>query len=62
VTLGGIAGAEGTSLAPGSTGQPVLGVGLSMTETLFDAGRRRATSEAAIANYDAMVADYRRRR
>jgi outer membrane protein TolC len=30
-----------------------------MTQTLFDAGRRRATSEAALANYDAMVATYR---
>jgi len=30
-----------------------------MTQTLFDGGRRRATSEAALANYDAMVATYR---
>jgi outer membrane protein TolC len=30
-----------------------------MTETLFDAGRRRATSDAARANYDATVANYR---
>jgi outer membrane protein TolC len=34
-------------------------VGASLTQTLFDAGRRRATSEAAIANYDALVATYR---
>jgi len=60
VTLGGIAGAEGTSLATWFDWPSLFwAVGLSMTETLFDAGRRRATSEAAIANYDAMVADYR---
>jgi NodT family efflux transporter outer membrane factor (OMF) lipoprotein len=34
-------------------------VGPSMLQTVFDGGRRRATSEGAIANYDAMVADYR---
>ena len=34
-------------------------VGPSAVETLFDAGRRRATSQAALANYDATVAAYR---
>jgi NodT family efflux transporter outer membrane factor (OMF) lipoprotein len=34
-------------------------VGPSMAETLFDAGRRRATSDAARASYDASVAAYR---
>jgi NodT family efflux transporter outer membrane factor (OMF) lipoprotein len=34
-------------------------VGPSALETLFDAGRRRATSHAALANYDATVAGYR---
>jgi NodT family efflux transporter outer membrane factor (OMF) lipoprotein len=34
-------------------------VGPSMAETLFDAGRRRATSDAARAGYDASVAAYR---
>lgn len=34
-------------------------VGPSMLQTLFDAGRRRATSQAALANYDATVAGYR---
>jgi NodT family efflux transporter outer membrane factor (OMF) lipoprotein len=33
--------------------------GPTMSETLFDAGRRRATSEGALANYDATVATYR---
>jgi outer membrane protein TolC len=30
-----------------------------VAQTLFDAGRRRATSETARANYDAAVANYR---
>ncbi len=34
-------------------------LGPSALETLFDAGRRRATSQAALANYDATVAGYR---
>jgi outer membrane protein TolC len=34
-------------------------VGPALAETPFDAGRRRATSESARANYDAAVATYR---
>jgi len=34
-------------------------VGPELSETLFDAGRRHATSEAAEANYDGTVAAYR---
>lgn len=34
-------------------------LGSSLGQTLFDNGRRRATSEAAAANYDATVAGYR---
>ena len=34
-------------------------VGPSAVQTLFDAGRRRATSEAAMAGFDAAAADYR---
>jgi NodT family efflux transporter outer membrane factor (OMF) lipoprotein len=34
-------------------------VGPSLSETLFDAGRRRATKESALAAYDANVANYR---
>ena len=34
-------------------------VGTELSETLFDAGRRRATSEAVRANYDGTVAAYR---
>jgi NodT family efflux transporter outer membrane factor (OMF) lipoprotein len=34
-------------------------VGGQLSQTLFDAGRRRATSEGAVANYDGTVASYR---
>jgi len=34
-------------------------VGLSAVETIYDGGRRHATTEAARARYDAAVADYR---
>ena len=32
-------------------------VGPTMLETIFDGGRRKATSEGALANYDATVAN-----
>lgn len=34
-------------------------VGPSVVQTVFDAGRRRANTEAVSANYDALVANYR---
>jgi outer membrane protein TolC len=34
-------------------------VGPQMSHTNFDAGRRRAVSDGAIANYDGTVASYR---
>jgi outer membrane protein TolC len=34
-------------------------VGPQMSQTIFDAGRRRAISESATANYDGTVASYR---
>ncbi len=34
-------------------------VGPQLSQTLFDAGRRRANSDIAVANYDASVASYR---
>jgi NodT family efflux transporter outer membrane factor (OMF) lipoprotein len=37
----------------------VWAVGPQLSQTIFDAGRRRATSESAQANYDATVAVYR---
>jgi len=60
VTLGGIAGFSGSQ---GSNwfGWPsgFWAVGPALAQTLFDGGRRRATSESARANYDATVATYR---
>jgi NodT family efflux transporter outer membrane factor (OMF) lipoprotein len=60
VTLGGTAGFSGSQ---GSNwfGWPsgFWAVGPALAQTLFDAGRRRATSESARANYDAAVATYR---
>ena len=60
VTLGGTAGFAGSQGSnwfdwPSS----FWAVGPVLAETLFDAGRRRATSESARANYDAAVATYR---
>ena len=34
-------------------------VGPQLSQTIFDAGRRRAVSDGAIANYDGTVASYR---
>jgi NodT family efflux transporter outer membrane factor (OMF) lipoprotein len=60
VMLGASAGFEDTSMANWLNWPSLLwAVGVSMTQTLFDAGRRHATSEAALANYDAMLANYR---
>lgn len=60
IDLGAIAGLEGTSVTNWFTWPSRFwAVGPSMLETVFDAGRRRATSQAAIANYDATVATYR---
>jgi len=60
VTLGGVAGFAGSQ---GSNwfGWPsgFWAVGPALAQTLFDGGRRRATSETARANYDATVANYR---
>jgi NodT family efflux transporter outer membrane factor (OMF) lipoprotein len=60
VILGGTAGFAGSQ---GSNwfGWPsgFWAVGPALAETLFDAGRRRAASESARANYDAAVATYR---
>jgi NodT family efflux transporter outer membrane factor (OMF) lipoprotein len=37
----------------------VWAIGPQMTQTIFDNGRRKATSTAATANYDSLVAGYR---
>jgi NodT family efflux transporter outer membrane factor (OMF) lipoprotein len=60
VTLGGSAGLEGTSILNWFTWPSRFwAIGPSAAQTLFDAGRRRATSDAALAGYDAAVASYR---
>ena len=60
VTLGGAAGFEGSSILNWLNWPSRLwAVGPTLTQTLFDAGRRRATSDATLAGYDAMVANYR---
>jgi NodT family efflux transporter outer membrane factor (OMF) lipoprotein len=58
--LGGEAGFQGTSALNWLTWPSRFwSVGPTFSETLFDAGRRRATSQMALANYDAAVANYR---
>jgi NodT family efflux transporter outer membrane factor (OMF) lipoprotein len=60
VSLGATAGFESTHIVNLLDGPNALwAVGPALAETLFDAGRRRATSESARANYDAAVATYR---
>ncbi|HSM79859.1 MAG TPA: efflux transporter outer membrane subunit, partial [Bryobacteraceae bacterium] len=60
VTLSASAGLSGSSLLNWFTWPSRFwAVGPSMAETLFDAGRRHASSDAAIAGYDATVAAYR---
>jgi NodT family efflux transporter outer membrane factor (OMF) lipoprotein len=60
VILSASAGFEGDSITNWFTWPSRFwAAGPSMLETLFDAGRRRATSNAALANYDATVANYR---
>jgi NodT family efflux transporter outer membrane factor (OMF) lipoprotein len=60
VTLGGSAGFAGTQGSNWFTWPSGFwAVGPALAQTLFDAGRRRATSESARANYDATVATYR---
>jgi len=60
MTLNASAGFEGSSINNLLQGQSLLwSVGSSLTQILYDAGRRDATSEAALANYEALVATYR---
>jgi NodT family efflux transporter outer membrane factor (OMF) lipoprotein len=60
VTLNGIAGFTGTSVANWFNGPSLAwAVGASMSQTLFDAGQRRSQSQASVASYEAMVAQYR---
>jgi NodT family efflux transporter outer membrane factor (OMF) lipoprotein len=60
LSLGALAGFNGGTLPSWFTWpNRVWAVGPSLAETLYDAGRRRATTNIAIANYDAWVANYR---
>jgi NodT family efflux transporter outer membrane factor (OMF) lipoprotein len=60
LSLTAIAGMEGTSaLNWFSWPSRFWAVGPSMSETLFDGGRRHSVSDKARADYDAMVANYR---
>jgi NodT family efflux transporter outer membrane factor (OMF) lipoprotein len=60
VTLNALFGFEGSSVHNWMGAQSFLwAVGSSLAQTIFDGGRRRATSESALANYDALVASYR---
>lgn len=58
--LGAEAGLESSSITDWFTWPSRFwAIGPLLTQTLFDAGRRRATSEAALAGYDQSVAGYR---
>ncbi|MGD0443897.1 MAG: efflux transporter outer membrane subunit [Edaphobacter sp.] len=60
LTISATGGFEGTSAINWFTWPSRFwGVGPQLSQTLFDAGRRRATSEVANANYDGTVATYR---
>jgi NodT family efflux transporter outer membrane factor (OMF) lipoprotein len=60
LTIGATGGFEGTTPTNWLNWPSRLwAVGPELSETLFDAGRRRATSEAAQANYDGTAATYR---
>jgi outer membrane protein TolC len=60
LNLAAAAGLEGSSLLNWfNWPSRFWAVGPGMSETLFDGGRRRATTELARAGYDATVANYR---
>ena len=60
VMLNASVGFEGSSFGNVLNASSLLwSVGASITQTIFDGGRRRATSDAARASYDATVAAYR---
>jgi NodT family efflux transporter outer membrane factor (OMF) lipoprotein len=60
LNLAAVAGFEGSSLLNWlNWPSRFWAVGPGMSETIFDGGRRRATTESAGAGYDASVANYR---
>jgi NodT family efflux transporter outer membrane factor (OMF) lipoprotein len=60
LTLDAAAGYESTQVVNLLSGPNALwALGPALAETIFDAGRRRATSQGAWANFDALTANYR---
>jgi len=60
LSLSGVAGFQGTSAVNWfNWPSRFWAVGPSLSQTLFDAGRRRATKNITVAQYDATVANYR---
>lgn len=60
LSLNGLAGLESSAIANWfSWPSRLWAVGLSLAQTVFDGGRRRASTAAARAAYDASIADYR---
>src|SRR5262249_46378980 len=60
LTLSGSAGYQSSSLSTLATGPSFFwSVGATLAQTVFDAGRRRAVTEQAWANYQGTVASYR---
>jgi NodT family efflux transporter outer membrane factor (OMF) lipoprotein len=59
ITLGLVGGFESGQFPNWLTGPSALwSIGATAAETVFDAGRRRAASDEAIATYDELIADY----
>lgn len=59
ITLGLVGGFESGQFPNWLTGPSALwSIGATAAETVFDAGRRRAVSDQAIATYDELIADY----
>src|SRR5580693_929261 len=60
LVLGATGGFEGTSITNWfNWPSRMWAVGAQVSQTIFDAGQRRAVSESATANYDGTVASYR---
>ncbi len=60
LALSGAAGLQSTSIASLFTPASIVyAVGPALSQTLFDAGRRRGVSEEAIAGFDRNAANYR---
>jgi NodT family efflux transporter outer membrane factor (OMF) lipoprotein len=59
ITLGLVGGFESGQFPNWLTGPSAIwAIGATAAETVFDAGKRRAVSDQAIATYDELIADY----